>query len=277
MAAPSVRLWKNELIETRIVWPSITSCTMRVLAPHDVGREIDDHLGRVGERGAFTGADADAQRHLRAPGRSCRRAAARRSRGARRGTSRSSPDRATGGVRNAGLPSTTSARTVVRKPSVGSSDRFGERRIGDVGDAVERVADDVELELGLGVGGDVLPTAAAATFAGVHARRDRRARATASSTSTTRPRRWSARSAVTSIRTRSPGRAPSISATRPSSARASASPPATMRVAVSSTGTSQARTLRDSRIVKALRVHELGEPEQVMVLEDAPGARGPAR
>jgi len=33
---------------------------------------------------------------------------------------------------------------------------------------------------------------------------------------------------------------------------------------------SLARSLRDSRIVKALRVHELGEPEQVMVLEERP-------
>ena len=40
---------------------------------------------------------------------------------------------------------------------------------------------------------------------------------------------------------------------------------------------SQARSLRDSRIVKALRVHELGEPEQVMVLEDAPEPDRPAR
>ncbi len=55
---------------------------------------------------------------------------------------------------------------------------FAERRIGNVGDAVERVADDVELELRLGLGGDVLPPAAAATLAGVDARRDdpRRAR-----------------------------------------------------------------------------------------------------
>ena len=34
--------------------------------------------------------------------------------------------------------------------------------------------------------------------------------------------------------------------------------------------TSEARSLRDCRIVQALRVHELGEPEQVMSLEDGP-------
>ena len=37
--------------------------------------------------------------------------------------------------------------------------------------------------------------------------------------------------------------------------------------------TSVPRTLRDFSIVKALRVHELGEPEQVMVLEDGPEPR----
>ncbi len=41
---------------------------------------------------------------------------------------------------------------------------------------------------------------------------------------------------------------------------------------------SQSREVCETRsIVKALRVHELGEPEQVMVLEDGPRARCPAR
>ena len=93
-------------------------------------------LGRVGERGPFAGADADAQRHLLGTAEVAVAEQLVDQQDGRPGTSRSSPGRATGARRNAGLPSTTSARTVVRNPSVGSSDRFRERRIGDVADAV---------------------------------------------------------------------------------------------------------------------------------------------
>ena len=56
-------------------------------------------------------------------------------------------------------------------------DRLRERRIRDVCDPIERVADDVELELRLRIGCHVLPTATAATLPSVNAwRSDARGR-----------------------------------------------------------------------------------------------------
>ena len=246
---------------------------VRVLAAHDVGRQIDDDVGRIGERGAFAGADADAQRHLV---RAAEVAVAQELVDRRvRNEARVDQHRVVRLVLAERGLAVDDERAHRRAEALGREQhRFGERRLGDVGDAVQRVADDVELELRLGLGGDVLPAAAAATLAGVDARRRRRARARPRAPRRTRPRRWSGRSAVTSMRPARRGGRRRSSATRPSSARPSASPPATMRVAVSSTRTSvricETRSARLARIVKALRVHELGEPEQVMVLEDGP-------
>jgi len=56
------------------------------------------------------------------------------------------------------------------EPRRGQHDGVRERRIVDAGDAGERVADDLELQARLCLGGDVLPAAAATALACVRAR-----------------------------------------------------------------------------------------------------------
>ncbi len=142
----------------------------RVLAPHHVGREIHDDVGRFRERGALAGTGRDAQRHL---GRPPELAVAQELVDRRvRDHARVDHHRVVRLVlAERGLP-VDDERAHRRAETVGRQQhRFGERRFGDVRDAVQRIADDVELQLRLHVGGDVLPPAAAAPFARMHARR----------------------------------------------------------------------------------------------------------
>ena len=100
----------------------------------------------------------------------------------------------------------------------------------------------------------------------------------ASRTSTTRPRRWSARSAVTSMRHPLAGkrtvdeRDPAV--VGPSQRVAAGNHPRRRQLHRTSQAQNSARLAHcetwSSDQVKSLRVHELGEPEQVMVLEERP-------
>ena len=148
-------------------------------------------------------------------------------------------------------------------------DRFRERRFVDAGNAGQRVAEDVELELRLRLGRDVLPPAAAAAFARVDARRDdARGRgfehlehAAAEMIGPVGghldPHALAGEGAVDQRHPAVVGASERIAAGNHASRRQLHQ-------------TSEARSLRDWRIVQALRVHELGEPEQVMSLEDGP-------
>jgi hypothetical protein len=97
-------------------------------------------------------------------------------------------------------------------------DRVTQWRVLDVGDPAERIGDDVPLVCALRVNGDVLPSTAAATVSRVHARWLDPFRCGLQQFDHLRPQM------IRAIRT-----------TLPSSARASASPPATIRVVTSST------------------------------------------
>ena len=220
------------------------------------------------ERGAFAGFGADAQRHL---GRAAEIAFAQ--------------ELVDGRVRNhARVDHHRVVRLVLAERGLAVDDecadgraeafgrqehRFGERGIGNAPNAVERVADDVELEQRLGRGLDVLPSAATATLAGVYARRH-----------DARRRRLEHLQHPSPEMIRTVGRdfdADPFAGERAVDQRDASVVGAAEGIAAGNHArrrqlhsTSQARSLRDSRIVKALRVHELGEPEQVMVLEERP-------
>ena len=181
----------------------------RVLAAHDVGRQIHDDLGRFGERGAFAGADADSQGDF---GRATEVAVAQQlvDRGVRdQARVDQHRDRATGacGTRacrrpRARAPSCENPRSAGR---TGSASGGSEMR------AMRFKASRMMSSLSCGwvsVATCCQPQPPQPSRACTHGGSTRAGEA--SSTSTTRPRTRSALLAVTSIRTRSPGRAPSI-------------------------------------------------------------------
>jgi len=148
-------------------------------------------------------------------------------------------------------------------------DRWSQRRILDAGDTGERVADDVELQAGLGGRCHVLPAAAAAAVAREFAWRDdsvgRRvehlddpgAEMVGSVRRDLGPHTFAGQRAVDE------GNASVVGAGKRVPARYQ---PCRREFH----GVSVARSLRDSDTVRALRVHELGKPEQVLRLEDVP-------
>lgn len=241
---------------------------MRRLAAHHVGREIEDRLRGVGECGPFAAPDADAQGHL---GRSTEVAVAQQLVDQRVGhETRVDQHRVVGLMAAEGGLAVDDERAHGRAKSFGGKEyRLGERRVLDVRDAVEGVAKYVELQLRLRLGCDVLPSASAATLTGVNARGNDASRGRFEHLDD------AAAEVIGPI-----GRdldAYPLSGKGPVDERDSAVLYPAEGVAAGNHArrrqlhwSSQSRTLRDSRIVKALRVNELGEPEQVMVLEDRP-------
>ncbi len=178
--------------------------------------------------------------------------------------------RIVGGVLAERRPAADDQRAHGRAEAVGRKQHgLEEGWLVDVRNTVERVSDDVELQARLGLGRDVLPPAAAASLAGVGARRGDPRRRGVDHFDDAAPQMVGAigchldANALARQRTVDQGDAAVIDpaesvATGNHASRRQLHP------------TSQARNLLDSGIVKALRVNELGEPERVMVLEEVP-------